>query len=77
MQAKRDEGQGLEHMVTAPYVLPLVEHDVIALSLADVRWQVDLRPEDAQHEGRIDAVSEAYVALKRYIAHQAPPQAYI
>ena len=64
-------------MVSAPDVLPLVKHDVIALTLADIRGQVDLRPEDTQHEGRVDAVGKAYIALKRYIADQSPPQAYI
>ena len=64
-------------MVSAPDVLPLVEHYVLALGLADIRGQVDLRTEDTQHEGRVDAVGEAYIVLKRYIANQAPPQAYI
>ena len=77
VQAQRNEGQGLEHMVSAPDVLPLVEHYVLALGLADIRGQVYLRPEDTQHEGRVDAVGEVYVALKRYIADQSPPQAYI
>jgi len=76
VDAQSEERQCLNHMVTSADMVLLVKDDVFLFTVGKCGGQIDFRPNQPHHKGRVNVVGKMNVAPQAYGTHQSAPDPY-